>query len=376
MAQITLDPSVLIPAGPRGTVPNQDIDNVGHRIRFELPDGSWGAWINLPVGATGAAGAAGASGAVGALIGGRLSLDSAVAVTGSDISGASATHVYLVAAETDSEEYYLTSDTSFHNVTFASPLDLALNASIHLVNTNYPVFTAYVAGNLVIGTGPAWTSDTASGTGAGTSDEEIWHGRVVNKNQITLSNGSTTWVVLAREAKLRGGIRIGSVAGQTADTKRQRFVSNLYNAQARFIERIMLDDHFDVADATVRQWNSDTTNQCEWFSIADGRMVEADLRSWVTNQTSATVRIAQAFFGLNSTSAEAANQLTDLIFVTNAASVRGVASYRGVPARGFNKLTMLAQGTAAGAPDVIRFYGTTVVGSNTVTAGLQGKIVN
>lgn len=166
------------------------------------------------------AGPPGASGADGGPIGpqGRLSLTSGVSVTESDVTGATA--VYLVP---DGVNLFPIYDGSAWQNRPLSEMTLTLNATAHPTTSGFDVWVAWQSDAMIIGTGPAWSSVTAGassrGTGAGTTEIEIFEGRIVNKNAIVLKNGSATYSsVPARQATLVGGF-LTIAAGQTSDSK-------------------------------------------------------------------------------------------------------------------------------------------------------------
>ncbi len=85
------------------------------------------------------------------------------------------------------------------------------------------------AGVVTLGTSVAWSSDTATGTGAGTCEVEIFQGRMVNKQSMTVRFGSSsgnTATVAARQFTIAGGFR-ASADGLTEDSYAKRYVSNL-----------------------------------------------------------------------------------------------------------------------------------------------------
>src|SRR5713101_3986345 len=72
----------------------------------------------------------------------------------------------------------MTNNTTNSNVGNAGPAAVTLNS-------NYDLFVWNNSGTVTLTRGPAWTSDTARGTGAGTTELQRINGIWTNKNAIT-----------------------------------------------------------------------------------------------------------------------------------------------------------------------------------------------
>jgi len=200
---------------------------------------------------------------------GRLTLTSATPVTSSDVTAA--TTVYYT--------NYVGNLVPVYCGGYASPLvvmapiaggnaSLALNNPSHAATSNYDVF-AFLdpADNLTfrIGTGPAWTSATARGTGAGTTELVLTNGIYMNAVAITLRNGVTTYSIgAASRATYLGTIRTTSSAGQTEDSAQNRLVWNAYNQVARTLMRVESTASWAgsvTGSGTYRSANGTSANQ-------------------------------------------------------------------------------------------------------------------
>lgn len=88
-------------------------------------------------------------------------------------------------------------------------VSLALNATDNTANNIYDIWFDMIAG--VLGTGPAWTTATAGagarGTGAGTTEFELFNGIYTNKNAITLRAGGAS----LGSKPLRTCVLVGSI---------------------------------------------------------------------------------------------------------------------------------------------------------------------
>jgi microcystin-dependent protein len=81
-------------------------------------------------------------------------------------------------------------------------------------------------------TGPAWSSLTSRGTGAGTTELTRLNGFLTNKVQITGRNGSTTYTIAANRATYLGTFQTDSgAAGAVTDSFGTRNLWNAYNLE-------------------------------------------------------------------------------------------------------------------------------------------------
>lgn len=142
---------------------------------------------------------------------GRLTLTTAVPVQLADVAGA--TSVFYT-------PYVGNQIPIWNGITFTPTvfpeLTLALSNPNHAINSNYDAFVAFNAGVLTVCTGPAWTSDTGRGTGAGTTQLTRVLGLYTNTVSMTARNGATTFTVAAGFGTYVGTIRTIGSAGQTS----------------------------------------------------------------------------------------------------------------------------------------------------------------
>jgi hypothetical protein len=103
--------------------------------------------------------------------------------------------------------------SAFVNKTFAE-LTATLDTTNFLSGNLYDLFVYNDSGTIRLGYGPAWSSTTARGTGAGTTELQRLNGIWTNKNQITLRYDSThTTSVAANQATYVGTV-VASANGQ------------------------------------------------------------------------------------------------------------------------------------------------------------------
>jgi hypothetical protein len=188
-------------------------------------------------------------------------------------------------------------------------LTLTLNNPNHAASTNYDIFLFDDAGTLRIGTGPAWSSATARGAGAGTTELEEFEGKSVNKVSITLRNGGTTYGPLAaRLALYLGTCRIGATVAQTAmqmnpaaaagGTNNLLGLWNLYNRvrhQARCRDSTA---SWTYSSSTLRALNNSNSNRISFVQGFDEDALDAHAHIRADGSSGADPRLG---LGLDST---------------------------------------------------------------------------
>jgi hypothetical protein len=142
-------------------------------------------------------------------------------------------------------------------------------------NSNYDMFGWDDSGTKRHTRGPAWTSDTARGTGAGTTELELLNGIPVNKNAIT--NGPA-----ARKGTYTGSIRTNGTA--TVDWKFGTIAASggianfgLWNNYNRvFVNACVRDstDTWTYATASWRNANNSATMRCQLIAGLNEEMAE------------------------------------------------------------------------------------------------------
>src|SRR5882757_7873473 len=128
---------------------------------------------------------------------GRLTLTSGKPVMTSDVTAA--TNVYYAPYVGDIIPLY--NGTSYGNSTFTG-LTAALNSTSQAANNLYDLFAFLNNSVLTIGFGPSWSSgtggsNTARGSGAGSTEITQVAGLWLNVNTMTLNNGATTYSSIA-----------------------------------------------------------------------------------------------------------------------------------------------------------------------------------
>src|SRR3990167_7499962 len=234
---------------------------------------------------------------------GRLTLTTALPVTTADVTAA--TTVYFTPYKGNVIQLF---DGSIWLPFIFSELSQATTDATKSpaavgVSSNYDVFVWDDAGTLRATRGPAWTSDTARGTGAGTTELEVLEGRYVNKIAITNGPG-------AQRGLYVGTIR-SDASSQINDSITLRMVWNMYNRVLRSMRVKDLADSWTYSTAAYQQANASTTNQLDMVRGLEEDTVSAHVSAAVSTST-ASARAVYAGIGLDSTTALATDCVNSL----------------------------------------------------------------
>jgi hypothetical protein len=306
---------------------------------------------------------------------GRLTLTSGVAVTTADVAGA--TSIYFT--PTGGAALPIWNGSSFTPTAFTE-LTLALDATsghtgYHQAGKVFDLFGVNDSGTIRLGTGPAWSSSTARGTGAGTTELDFSKSGIpTNKNSMTLRFGSAsgnTITVAANQGTYLGSFYVPSGSdGQTSDTKRQRLLYNAYNQALRQLRVAESSQSWTYSTATWRQTNANLLNRIE---IVDGLgTVTADVKqgAFVANSTSTSTQVRSGI-GLDSTSALS----TDGMATTGNVINTGLTMYSffsGPVGLGIHTIVWLEFGN--GGADTQTWFGTDITNGN-FKFGMAGSTV-
>lgn len=192
--------------------------------------------------------------------GGRLTLTAGTPVLSSSVSAS--TSVYYALYKGNHIALYDGTDWVTHE--FAeltnTTTDNTKNPAAVANNSNYDLFVWNDSGTLRLGRGPAWTSDTGRGTGAGTTELERVDGVLVNK--IAITNGPS-----AQRGRYVGTVRSNGTAtidfifGAIAANGTAGFfnVWNMYNRVCAVAVVGDTTDSWTLAATSTRAANNSTT---------------------------------------------------------------------------------------------------------------------
>jgi hypothetical protein len=223
----------------------------------------------------------------------------------------------------------------------------------------YDLFVWNDSGTLRLSRGPAWSSDTARGTGAGTTELQQQDGRWLNK--VAITNGP---------AALRG-LYVGTVRTSSTslfhDQLQRRWLWNNFNRVDRPMKAVETTDTWTYSTATIRQVNGFGSNQLDFVRGFDEDSVIAETRAAVINSTS-TNRGVRTGIGVDSTTVISSTIGTP-IDCTSVGYSHGSAVYQGMPGIGRHFLAWLECGAGV---DTQTWMGD--FGDASIQMGIVGRV--
>jgi len=295
---------------------------------------------------------------------GRLTLTSGTAITTADVTGATTLYytpyvgryvpiwngTALINTDIGGELSQTTADST------KSPAAVANNSI-------YDIFVWNDAGTIRATRGPAWSSDTSRGSGAGTS--QIGQAQGIWTNAQDITNGP-----VATRGTLVGSVRSNGSA-QLTDSTLFRWVSNAYNTVMRRMRVVESTNTWTYTTATFRQANNSTANQVDLLQTLDGRLLTARALATYSNTDVAN-------FGIIGIDIDTINTTTVVDNLTSAPTVGAasqlvnvVAMYDGYPGMGRHIVIWKEYSSAGGTGT---FYGDG--GGLVIQAGLHADINN
>jgi hypothetical protein len=290
---------------------------------------------------------------------GRLTLTTLTPITTTDVSGA--TTVYFTP--------YLGNHVSLYTASVWTDYSFAeINIALGTLTSakNYDVF-AYDSSGVTLKIGPAWSSDTSRGTGAGTTELTLQDGIYVNANSITSGPG-------ALAGRYLGTFRTTSTTA-TEDSASKRFLFNMQNRTTRsMVNATETADSWNYSTpASYRQANANTANQLDYVDGIGTVLIEAQVNAYHSASNASANPVNG--IGLDSTTTNSAQNLWgNQQAGTGATSIMSAsARYIGTPGLGRHFLAWLeAPRVATGT---VTFYGDS--GAATfVQSAILGIMVN
>jgi len=272
--------------------------------------------------------------------GGRLTLTSGTPLLSSDV--AAATSIYYTPHVSNQLPIY--NGSSRWNRKVFTELTLALSATggHHDVDKNFDVFAFVDSGTLYLGTGPAWTSDAARGTGAGTTELVHQDGLHVNAGSMTARNGGSTYTVAAKAGLYLGTFRT-SVAGETCmimlpaaaagGSNARLYLWNAFHRSAHSAVTRDATNSWTYTTATYRVFNGNSNNRASFVVGLSGGRITARAMAIAANSTTLVDRHSSIGYDSESASADgvlvsppirvSANAITSILSVLSRPAVLG-----------------------------------------------------
>ena len=173
-------------------------------------------------------------------------------------------------------------------------------------NSNYDIFGWDDSGTLRATRGPAWTSDTARGTGAGTTELTRVNGILVNANAITNGPGANKGTYLGT-IRTNGSSQVDMTFGGTGAAGGESTILGVWNAYNRILTPLVNYDTTDSWTYTTATWRlknagaSATANRILFVTGLSEDVITA-VNAITSTNSSANIQRGISI-GLNSTSA-------------------------------------------------------------------------
>lgn len=254
--------------------------------------------FNLPVTA-GAAGqaliSAGGSSAPmtwaypGAVPNGRLTLTSGVPVLTTTTSGS----ITIYYTPYNGNFIPIWNGTAFIPTVFTELLNITSNSSTGnagpaavTTNSNYDLFVWNNSGTLTLTRGPAWTSDTARGTGAGTTQISYQNGILVNTVAITNGPGAGLGTYVG-SVRSNGSSTIDFILGASGAGGVAAFIGIWNNYNRAQTAGIVLDSNasWTYSTNTVRPSDNSTSMRVSFISGLSADFIHASFKQNYSNTT-------------------------------------------------------------------------------------------
>lgn len=292
---------------------------------------------------------------------GRLTLTSGVAVTKTDVVGATfvfytfaiGNQVPIAGISTVFAE--LSNDATQSATGKAGPAAVAPNSI-------YDFLVWSDAGTVRLTRSPAWASDISQGTGAGTAERVLSaDGELHNKFAVTNGPGAGLGTIV--------GSARSDASSQFKDTIAFRWLSNIYNVAPRQLQRFETAGSWAYTTAFYRQANANVANQLDFLMAVDGQQLVADVVATYSNTTVSTYGLVGIDIDTINTTTVSGN-LASINYVQLANAFAGsLAKYNGFPGMGRHIAIWKELSSAVGAGT---FYGVNA----SLQSGLQGTIWN
>lgn len=284
---------------------------------------------------------------------GRLTLTSATPVLITDTTGAGT--IYYALYTGNMVPIY--DGTVWANKTFTelsqALTDNTKSPAAAANNSNYDMFVWNDSGTMRCTRGPAWTSDTGRGTGAGTTELERVNGRWMNKIAITNGPGAQrgTYVGTIRTNGTATTDMIMEPTAALGGTANVLGVWNMYNRVRTIARNTDSTDSWNYTTLTWRQRNNNTNSRISFVvGLPESGAFEAYSGIFTTNNNAAAVLRAIAI-NYDSTSAPSKSYsgITGVVQTATAgAGATAHATLSKVPGIGFRFIMPMEISAATG----------------------------
>lgn len=309
----------------------------------------------------------------GIVPGGRLTLESGVPVSTSDQTAK--TTVYYTPHMHGYVPLY--NGTTWYVAAF-SELSQALSnnttsPAAAAVSSVYDLFVWNNAGTITLSRGPAWSSSTSRGTGAGTTELERINGRLVNKVAITNGPAANRGLYVGTIATDGNGAN-GQLSMMFAPSAAAGGTANridVWNAYNRVKFNSIVRDNTDSWTYTTATWrsaNNSASNRVTMVRGLDEDLVEATACGLAQNNNGIVVRAA---VGIDSTSSPSQYPASVRVQFADGTTLIGPSRYGGFMGIGHHYAQWLEHSDATGTTTWYGDKGGTLEQSGLAVSGMM-----
>jgi hypothetical protein len=288
---------------------------------------------------------------------GRLTLSTGTPSMAASVTGA--TSIFYTPAVGNLVPIY--NGTSWTFVAFSelsqATTDATKSPAACTTNSNYDLFVWNDSGTIRCTRGPAWSSDTSRGTGAGTTELEFVNGLLMNKNAITNGPGADRGTYVGT-VRTNGTSTIDMIFGGVGAAGGESTILGIWNMyNRRFVTLVNFDntDSWNYTTASYRVKNGNNNNKISFVVGWQGDGLSAINAGCAYNNTTTSVG-ARVGIGVNSTTNMAVGSSTGFARNSGASARLGFppAHYVAPAPLGFNYVAPLEYSAATGTGT---FYG-------------------
>lgn len=280
------------------------------------------------------------------IAGGRLTLETGVPVTTSDQTGKTTIYYAPYVSNTINLWDGLTWNTHEFSELSQTLADTTKSPAAAAINSIYDMFVWNDAGTLRCTRGPAWSSSSARGTGAGTTEIERVGGVLMNKVAITNGPAANRGVYVGSIATNGSGANgemamMYGPAAAAGGTKNRLDVWNMYNRVS--IRSVVRDstNTWSYSTATWRSSNNSTSNRVTFINGLNEALASA-----VAVQSGSSASSGGGFqVGIGIDSASANHGLSSVAYTSGSGGqMGGVCHFSSASGLGSHYLQMVERG--------------------------------
>ena len=231
---------------------------------------------------------------------------------------------------------------------YALTTEVVIAIGTKTADTNYDIFLWDNAGSIQGLIGPAWSSATVRGSGAGTTELERFNGVLVNRFAIGGGPGARAGLYIGTFRTISTTGTCAFRGGVTANVGGKWFLWNAYNQRPIILDVIEAATTWTYTTASFRQANAQAGNKCEYVTGDSSVLIDAQAFSVCASSVADQEDNGAAGVGIDSTTVDSALHAAPGRLQapgSQVALVGASASFAGRPGLGYHSVTWLESGS-------------------------------